>query len=267
MQFARYVGLLFSRAAQQSVLLTDRLTILLVPFVTLVLWLMGAKMTDTVQETVFVGVAITVLAVVALRFAAASYFVWRDDQKEKGRLQAELDEPSREIERDLLAYTSQTRKELSRALAELAAIANFDPMNFEVIGVRVEKINDLVISIDTYINQLSYDVPLRIASIHLKDYCLDLITGRRSNRERLWAQRKITFRILHKEDRINEILSLAELEVLIEDDEGKHGVFGDNKGVFDDLKEMIRKLGSNFYDDDLVAELRREHKNMTWRKP
>src|SRR3546814_3222828 len=60
----KYLRLWIMRAADNSVMLTDKLTILIVPFSTLVLWMTGTKMTESVQETLALGVAMTVVAVV-----------------------------------------------------------------------------------------------------------------------------------------------------------------------------------------------------------
>src|SRR3546814_10818423 len=88
----KYLRLWIMRAADNSVMLTDKLTILIVPFSTLVLWMTGTKMTESVQETLALGVAMTVVAVVLLRLGAASFWLWRDDQVEMRKQAASLKE-------------------------------------------------------------------------------------------------------------------------------------------------------------------------------
>ena len=261
-----YIGILFSRAAQKSVLLTDRLTIMIVPFTTLVMWAFGAKMTDSLQETMLIGVAITVMAVVVLRLAAASYFVWKDDQTAKAALQAKLDEPERDAEIAMKDFTIETRKELSSRLARLVAMATMGGAVNRIPNIA-EKLIEQSLEIDSRINQLSYDVPLRIAAIRLKEYCLSVMKGDNSDPERLWAQRKLTFRLLHKEDHISDLMSLAELQILIEDSEAK-GCEANAEPSEDDvmgqLKSLIRKLGDEYYSQEtreILREAARDRKS------
>lgn len=247
-----YIGLLFKRASQKSILLTDQLTILIVPFTTLMLWMAGAKMTATIQETLALGVAITVVIVVGLRLVAASYFVWKDDQARKAELRHELDDPERQVSASLKAYTTDRRKELSEKLALLSAIANYKTEFLPRFGITEEKLGTLALEIDALINQLSYDANLRVAAIRLKEYCSELIAGTNENRERLWAQRKLTFRLIHKEDHIADFMTLLELELLTE--ENWHSSQEDDD--WNALKALVTKLGNAFHDPEVRRRMR-----------
>ncbi|QKG72377.1 hypothetical protein [Erythrobacter mangrovi] len=259
MNFLKYLGLLFNRAAQKSVLLTDRLTILIVPFATLALWMAGAEMTDSVQETLFLGVAMTVLAVVVLRLVAASYFVWKEDQDEKEALVGEIERPERLLRADLRQFSLDNRKALSVALAKLSAIANLKTEPMLQAGYSADQINKLVVEIDTLINQLSYDYRVRVAALHFRDYCIDLISGERDGRDTLWERRKLVFKLLHKEDHVNDDLTLVELAIVIEDEDGECNFA--SKGVLAELKEQIRELGGEYYNREVRDDLRRKLKD------
>src|SRR3546814_15172707 len=77
----------------------------------------GTKMTESVQETLALGVAMTVVAVVLLRLGAASFWLWRDDQvemrKQAASLKEELGRHDRLEREAAIAYTTKLRKELS----------------------------------------------------------------------------------------------------------------------------------------------------------
>lgn len=253
MQFLRYLGLLFNRAAQKSVLLTDRLTVLIVPFATLVLWLAGVKTTDSVQETLFLSIAIAVLAVAVLRLVAASYFLWRDDQAEKARLHQDLAAPDREAQATMQRHTLDLRMRLSDRLGRLAAYASYPPAVLEQDASFKANYNDLVSEIDTLVNQLSYDFPLRIAAIRLRDYCLRLIRDKKEPEDHFWDQRRITFRIIHKNDTIADFMSLIELEILLED----AGVaVKQSSDIVEEMKDYIRKLGPRYHEKELQDSIR-----------
>src|SRR3546814_12758119 len=78
----KYLRLCIMRAADTSVMLTDKLTILIVTFSTLDLWMTGTKMTESVQETLDLGVAMTVVARVLLSLGAAAFWLWLVDRVE-----------------------------------------------------------------------------------------------------------------------------------------------------------------------------------------
>jgi uncharacterized membrane protein len=159
---------------------------LIVPFSTLALWAAGAKMTSTIQETLALGVAMTVMIVVILRLVAASYFVWKSDQVEKGKLRRELNDPKRQVEASLKSYTTERRKLLSEKLGYLSALANYKTGRLEMLGQTSQSLMSLSIEIDSLINQLSYDVAVRVASIRLKEYCMKLLADESTDRDRLW---------------------------------------------------------------------------------
>src|SRR3546814_12476305 len=118
----KYLRLWIMRAADNSVMLTDKLTILIVPCSTLVLWMTGTKMTESVQETLALGVAMTVVAVVLLRLGAASFWLWRDDQvemrKQAASLKEELGRHGRMAREAAIAYTTKLRTELRENFAK-----------------------------------------------------------------------------------------------------------------------------------------------------
>lgn len=246
-----YAGVLLQRASQKSVLLTDQLTILIVPFSTLALWAAGAKMTATVQETLALGVALTVLVVVVLRLVAASYFVWKNDQYEMRKLRSELDDPQRQVEASLKSYVTERRKLLSEKLGHLSALANYKTDRLDSMGQTPKSLITLSIEIDSLINQLSYNVAVRVASIRLKEYCTKLISNEATDRERLWQQRKLTFSLLHCEDRISETMTLVDIHMLTEKDEESSG-----RDPFVEIKAMIRKLGDKYYEPEATSALR-----------
>lgn len=243
----RYIGLLLNRAAQKSVLLTDRLTILIVPFSTLVLWLTGAKMTDTIQETVFVGVAITVAAVIVLRLIAASYFVWKEDRSKIVSLRKALDSPRFREKKVMNEHRLKLRKELGDRLSFLITYAEARAKvvdSYVIYNEGEQRFAENFIRAKEIISQLSYDVALRVVCLNLVKLTTDIATngltdvteqGRSASLDRLWAQRKLTFKLLHRQD-VAEILTLAEVASLI----NEHGEdFGSD--VLDDLKTLLKE--------------------------
>ncbi len=245
--FFKYIGLLINRAAQKSVLLTDRLTILIVPFATLAIWIAGGKMTDTIQETLFLGVAITVMAVVVLRLVAASYFVWKEDRAAIARLEAVIKSPRFKETEGMNEHRLALRKELADCLAWLITFAEARASVRDAIVIYENGEMQYAAKFGRareIISQLSYDVILRVS-------CLNLLTltariderglpdtndrGRSVSLDRLWEQRKLTFKLLHRQD-VDEVISLAQIENLIAD----HGEgFGDSAvlGLRDLLNE------------------------------
>lgn len=253
----KYFGKLIARAAEGSVLLTDRLTILIVPFTTLLVWAFGAKMTTSLQETLLIGIAITVVAVVIFRLVAASYFLWKDDQTAKAELQKQLDQPERDAEIAMMDFALEVRKELSRKLARLAALTSPETRQMFDDGVMESEFAELILSIDSLINQLSYDFPVRIAALQLKDFCISIIAGE-ATREKFWEQRKLTFSLLHKADHIADFMSLIELEILIEDRGGKVTPRADSEDdPVADLKDLVRKLGPNYHKPEIRESLKK----------
>ena len=253
----KYLKLWIVRAAENSVMLTDKLTILIVPFSTLALSLMGTKMTSTVQETLALGVAMTVVAVVVLRLLAASYWLWKEDQNEKAELQRIINAPSRSIEASLKSYTADRRMLLSEKLSKLTAMAGYRTIDLHSkFGITPDDLHKLLLEIDSLIDQLSYDVPLRIASIRMKEYCVNLMANVAEDNGRLWAQRKLTFQILHKDDRISDLMSLVDIEILTEQD---YPDLSDRNDILMQLKDMVITLGDSYHSADVVLALKKAH--------
>ncbi len=245
MGYFKYLGLLFNHAAAKSVTLTDRLTILIVPFTTLVLWTTGAKMTETIQETLALGVAITVMGVVVLRFASASYFLWKEDRAEIASLKADLKSPQFQEAEVMNDHRLQLRKELRDRIAWLTtfAEARAQVKDSHVIYNDADQLFAKNFSrADEIITQLSYDVALRVTCLNLVKLAADIAQtgvierGEKGNPpalDRLRQQRKLTFSLLHRQD-MHEIITLAQIESLIEE-------HGENFGSgIRDLKNLIR---------------------------
>jgi hypothetical protein len=254
--FLKYIGKLFARAADGTVLLTDRLTILLVPFATLALWAVGAKMTTSLQEALLLGVAITVLSVVALRLVAASYFLWKDDQSEKARLNVRLDQelsrPDR-LERDAAhAYAIGLRNELGDVLAKsiaCAEIVSFTDNDTELKRRVLADYADNTIRTRQLANALSYDVPLRISAYELSRLASQLVLdGKKGSAEdwsKLHSLKKLVFRLIHKKDANDhvELLTMLEVQNLVE---STHGASDE---IWDEVREMIK-------DPEMLHKLR-----------
>lgn len=243
-------------------MLTDRLTILIVPFATLILWATGAQMTDSIQKTLLVGVAMTVGAVVLLRFLAASYFVWKDDLAEKMALKAELSDPERRDEIALRQYAIEIRKKLSTALGKLTTYAGYEPNH--VLG-KMPDVEKTIEEVDSLINQLSYDFPLRVSAIRLRQECTDIITKRKKLEPHFWEQRKLTFEILHKQYKIADFMTLMEIYILLEDS-GILLADSDDSAV-QDLKSVMRNLGERYHDEEVKSEIRKSIKAASRVKP
>lgn len=255
----KYLGALLNRAAKGSITLTDRLTVLLVPFSTLVLWVSGVEMTNSLQETLLLGVAMTVIAVVILRLGAASYFLWKDDQADNLALRQALDAPVRLVETEMRGFTTTLRKELSNALGALAATATQPESVLSRDLVKSEDVWGLVRDVDRIINQLSYDTATRIAAIQFRNACVAIMAKQKTEGRWFYRQRQITFRILHKDDIVNDLLSLMELEIELE----KRGEstlaesISANETVFEELKSLMSELGDRYYDPVVREKLKR----------
>lgn len=269
----KFLRLWITRAAQDSVTLTDKLTVLIVPFSTLVIHLTGLQMTATIQETLALGVAASVIGVVVLRLLAAPYWIWMDDQRERGRLIHEISLPERQVEAAMKDYAVAVRQQLSEKLAQLVAMTHMASAKIP-FGGSLEAASAELLKLDTDIfaltSQLSYDMAVRISVINLRNLCFDLIRSpvpsedRGPLIERLWKQRKLTFRILHKDHRISELVSLMELEILLED----HGHSlrsnlassknSQENDYFDELKRLVREIGLDLHTEEVARKLRRD---------
>jgi len=257
--FPTYLGLLFTRAAQNSVQLTDQLTVLLVPFSTLVCWLAGVKLTPSIQETLALSIAATVILVVALRLVAASYSVWNDDQARLATLQQELAAPERQLQAAMKAYTIEVRQALSTELGRLAAFCTQPSTALAEMKAPFD-LPFLVSEVDRLTNQISYDVPARIAALRLRDSCILILSGERTGGEWFWTQRKITFRILHKQDLVEDFISLMELEILLEAEGLKNADSEDDSAAIE-LKKVMRAMGDRYYDPEVQQKLKQKLKN------
>jgi hypothetical protein len=111
--FGRYLVLVGKFAFRKSVLLTDRLSFLIGPLVTALLWLRGEPVPDNVAALVASATVATILAVLFLRLLAAPFFIWRDDQLAIAGLKDELARPER-------AGRDETHRILAQCRLELA---------------------------------------------------------------------------------------------------------------------------------------------------
>lgn len=263
MEFFRYLALLINRAAANSITLTDRITILLVPFATLAFWLTGVKMTQSIQETLALGVAITVMVVVMLRLTAASYFLWKEDKSEISDLKRALDSARFKEFEAMNDHRLGLRKELGDRIAWLITYAE---ARAHVEGTNVLYDNAERLFAENFtrakeiVSQLSYDVHLRVTSLNLinlaakiaEDGKIDVDEhGKYPLLDRLWQQRKLTFKLLHRQD-IHEIITVAEIENVI-------GEFGEGfSSGLEELKELLKKNPELSRDKRLIALLNKD---------
>jgi hypothetical protein len=226
---------------------------MIVPFTTLVMWAVGAKMTDSLQETMLIGVAITVMAVVTLRLAAASYFVWKDDQTEKESLKSEINSDVFKEMQVLTDHRINLRKELADCLAWMVNFAEHIYSEAHLKHLYNEDGSEYFSKYSRcrqIISQLSYDVILRVCSLNLMELCEKIIqaASRKEDlfklQERLWAQRKLTFKLLHRQD-IHEVFTLAEIEILIAE-------FGENFDSKQSPSDTIKEA------EQLMADFKRQ---------
>ncbi|MBB6124057.1 hypothetical protein FHS92_001786 [Sphingobium subterraneum] len=229
-------------------------------------------MTDTIQETLALGVAITVMTVVVLRLLAAPFWIWCDDQSDKKRLNSELERPERESEAVMKAFSVDLRKQLSNQLGRLVAMTHMSRAKLPFGGKLDEAMDEFMeldISVTALASQLSYETPTRVAAIQLRDHCFDILTDKERSKDfysLLWEHRKLTFRIIHGEHHINEMVSLIELEILLE----KLGKSLNSKSasesvqkadtLISELKDMFKEIGDRLYEPEIAAALRSELK-------
>jgi hypothetical protein len=169
---------------------------------------------------------IAVAVYMGLRLLAAPYYLWKEDQSEISRLRAETNWPDRYEDEATLRYRVALRTELSDQLAKLVSIAEYStvPATLALIYEgREQEILQTSFRIREIISALSYDVALRVTCINLTDLCHRIMNAA-SEREdtsallkRLWSQRKLTFRLLQRNDQINDLVTMAEIENLIEE--------------------------------------------------
>jgi hypothetical protein len=91
----RYLWLIGHFAFQRSLLLTDRLSFLIGPLVTAMLWLRGETVPDNVTALVATATVSTIGAVLLFRLFAAPFFIWREDQAKIAIYKGELARPER----------------------------------------------------------------------------------------------------------------------------------------------------------------------------
>jgi hypothetical protein len=250
--------------------LTDKLTILVAPFSTLGLWLTGAKATGTIQETMAIGVAFTVLAVALLRLTIAPYWLWRDDQAEKGRMaEALADEKNRpdRYEREMAAsHTIKLRAELIDALAKSVAIAEIAAIGADNARAFMPNIDsdfrDVTIKTRQLINALSYDVTLRVCAHSLAILCSNMtmigLNGQPVGDRwtKLQSLKKIVFRVSHKKEtnEQTEIIAMLEAQNIVKDEITLSEPVAKPDTAFEQLRAMLSET------PELANELRKHFK-------
>lgn len=262
----KYVKLWLLRAADNSITLTDKMTILLAPFSTLVIWLTGTKASSSVQETIAIAVAITVLLVATFRLVMAPYWLWRDDQADKARLTKSLDEertqPDKHERRMIAEHTMKLRAELIDELAKSVALTEIAILGSETATALVPNIGtefrEVTIKTRRLINALSFDVPLRVSA-----YGLSLLSSEVTmlalkdeplgdRWEKLQSLKKIVFRICHKKEvsEQNEIIAMVEAQNIIDGKPAEHTDANDVGARYDQLRSML------FENPELAEKLR-----------
>lgn len=220
-------------------------------------------MTTNVTETLLLGVGITVLVVVLLRLLAASYWLWRDDQSEKRRLQSLLDRPyQRQIEA-AGEYTMQLRVEMSETFARLLAVVEVFhlPQDAPLLkdGLILDYVNDSRRAREL-INALSYDAPLRVVSHNFLVLAAMIqdAQARKVNCDELWEKmqslKKVVFRLLHKQDggSMGEIISMLEAQNIVE----SHDLLSNDDS--DSFDVVVRQLQEAIKNPDIYNRLRKK---------
>ena len=206
---ASFLGEIVTFAVRGSVLLTDRLSIVIGPFVTLGLRAAGRDVGDSVSDTIAIGIAITVATVIALRFLCAPYFIWRAQNKCIVDLEAEIASPEL-IERKWLAeYVAETRAKLARALADLSVMSHEDYIwNGRLIGEDTSRRHKEYFAARSIVkalsDELSYLPELRENCLTFVNRCDILIDQHkrhedsRETRKELYLLQRELFRTLHR---------------------------------------------------------------------
>ncbi len=277
MRATLYIAAVVNRATLGTATLTDRLSIFLIPFATLIAWLSGVALTDTITEALAIGVALTVMAIVSLRLLVAPFLIWRDDAAEKATLseklfreQNRLDNFERQAGRE---YALKVRTQLSDNLAKMIVVAELLRVkDSEALDIVVKSAPDYISSIlkcREMINQLSYDIPLRIGAHNLLILVSSFVKnelcekecegGHLESQKEAWKKidelKKVVFRLLHKQEpsKDAELVSLFEIKNIIGADEDVDRRENDGTrelaGIFRQAQDLIK-------DPELLAAVR-----------
>ena len=263
---ARYIGLIINRAAKGSVLLSDRITVLIVPFSTLMLWLLGVKMSSSISETIAAGIAMTMVTIVLLRIVASIYLLWKDDQAEKSRLEGLLNRPYQRQHEVISEYSLKLRIELSETLAKILSICEMLRTEESMSLLSEELVPEYMIHFRRsreLINALSYDVPLRIVCFHFTNLASKIMRDQTHNDdcsdhwEKMKSLKKITFSLLHKQegDKSGEIISMFEAENIMNVDPKNYAEGSDDETV-SKFRNLASKLRHHISDPEMLDLIR-----------
>jgi hypothetical protein len=265
MQFPRYLGRVWTFAFRRFALRTDAMQILAASLVPMIAPYLGVQNPSQANSEVLAYIGMAILALVVIRLLSAPYFIWREDQAEIRELRHELDAPDRREMEAGLDHRIALRRELAEKLAKLISVAQMSqtPEMLEMAyGHRKNELGETTARISEIITALSYDVALRVTCLNLEQLCWKIIqkAGQKedisADLTRLWAQRKLTFRLLHRDDEVNDMVTMIEIENLIEGygesfrdtspiPEEIRGDISDADDVLADVRRLIRKLGPN----------------------
>ena len=274
MLLLQYTKAVMVRAAEGSVTLTDRLSILLVPVSALIIWADGISKPSAFLDILWRSIAIAVSAVVLLRLLASAYLIWRDDVREKHRLQTRLDEELWRLDRAereaASQYTVNLRLDLSKALGEALASSEF--CSIRELDEE-EKVKYILQYMEAFarsrriINELSYDVPLRVTSYNLTKLLASLMEEVLNGRdpgaypEKIQSLKKLTFRLLHKREpsEAAEMVTMFQAQMIAGDldEEGREeGTTPEARGAGGELRGLANDIRRILGDPELVHLLR-----------
>ncbi|HET7709009.1 MAG TPA: hypothetical protein VFK50_05675 [Sphingomicrobium sp.] len=115
----RYIGLVVAFAFSRSLLLTDRLSFMIGPLITAVLWLRGEPVPDNVAALIATATVATIAAVLLLRLLAAPFFVWKEDQLALASLRDQVGRPERVGAEEFSRIKAKRRLELVANLRDM----------------------------------------------------------------------------------------------------------------------------------------------------
>lgn len=202
-----YLLQLWERSAKGSILLTDKLSIILIPLFTVGFWLLeqcnliSSESDIELTELVSFVIVSTIVGSILFRLLASPYLLWKDQNVMIATLDTKLAEPE-QIERKWIAdHLAKTRSELAAALSEVAAFSlNSRYTNVKIIDEMEKEIGEKVDprikaeKLDEF-NKLYESYKLSVQTVKIKsqelsylptvsDRCLDFV--RRC--ERLWLE-------------------------------------------------------------------------------
>lgn len=220
-----YSSRILEKALAPTIRAIDVLGFTIPPIVAAYYWLIGRTMPEAMGQAIGLWILGGGLAFVILRVLSAPYFVWKEDQAAIAELRSTLAAPQTREAAELWKHRLELRRELGECLGWIITFSEYATSN----SGNPKILDQMYSSKECFakeirareiISQLSYDVPLRVMSLNLLKLTSAIIrshsnpTKANALIERLWAQRKLTFRFLHRQD-LHELITLAEVENLI----------------------------------------------------